>query len=92
MPYIPQEKRVEKERKAQGVGRQCETPGELNFAITKVLLGYLEWHGLTYTTINNVMGVLDCVSKEFYRRVAVVYEEKKADENGDVFPFTSEGE
>jgi hypothetical protein len=38
-----------------------------------------------YRRINEVMGALECAKQEFYRRVAVPYEDKKIKENGDVY-------
>lgn len=67
-----------------------ETPprniGELNFLITDRMLQYLKWHDINYTTINAVLGALEAAKLEFYRRVAVPYEDEKIKENGDVYP------
>jgi hypothetical protein len=41
--------------------------------------------GLSYQTINDIVGALEGAKLEFYRRVAVPYEDKKIIENGDVF-------
>lgn len=88
MPYIAQERR---ESICTGIkGRlidssDIKTVGELNFAITMFCLAW--WNrSASYASINDVMGVLDCVGKEFYRRIAVPYEDRKAAESGDVFP------
>lgn len=87
MPYIDPTRRPEIEGKAFGLGNKCvQTAGELNFAITKVLLGFLKYTGTSYTTLNEVIGVLECVKQELYRRVVVPYEEEKREENGDVYP------
>lgn len=59
--------------------------GELNRAITKIIIKYLHDQKLRYQTINDVVGALDCAKQEFYRRIAVPYEDKKAKENGDVY-------
>ncbi len=61
------------------------TPGDLNFDITSLLLDYLTEHGTSYTTINAAVGALECCKQEFYRRVAVPYEEQKKLINGDVY-------
>lgn len=88
MPYIPQERRPELERKAVGLGRCCESEGELNFAITKTLLGYLDHRDqpYRYADYNEVLGVVECVKQELYRRVVAPYEDRKCAENGDVYP------
>ena len=59
--------------------------GVLNYAITRICLNYIARKGLSYRNINEVIGVLECAKQEFYRRVAVPYEEKKKKENGDVY-------
>jgi hypothetical protein len=59
------------------------TPGELNYIITKILLAQVKEP--SYAKYNELIGVLECVKQEFYRRVVVLYEDKKKEENGDVF-------
>lgn len=59
--------------------------GELNRAITKVIIKYLHDQKLRYQTINDIVGALDCAKLEFYRRVATVYEDKKIKDNGDIY-------
>jgi len=66
--------------------RYAENPGELNYLLTQLLLNYIEKQGLKYQTINDIMGALESCKNEFYRRVAVEYEENKKDTNGDVYP------
>jgi hypothetical protein len=39
---------------------------------------------VSYTNINAVIGVLECVKLELYRRLAASYEDKKVVENGDI--------
>lgn len=87
MPYI--DEKIRKIIEVQQIDLHI-TPGILNYKITKMLLEYVESMGLSYETINSVMGILSCVSQEFYRRVAVPYEEKKMEENGDVFILKGE--
>lgn len=60
-------------------------PGELNYCITKILNDYMYSKGLSYSTINDVVGVLECAKQEFYRRVASTYEDEKIQSNGDVY-------
>lgn len=80
MPYISQEARNELAQ-----GKAPENAGELNYTISRLLLDYLDRQGLSYTRLNEVMGVLSCVGQELYRRLAVPYEDKKIQENGDIF-------
>lgn len=79
MPYIADYKRA-------GVSRNGPTDaGELNYAITKLLDSYLIHEGLNYKNINDCLGACEGAKLEFYRRVAVPYEDKKIAENGDVY-------
>lgn len=82
MPYIPQNDRSEL---MDAPHRNPRTAGELNYVITEALIGYTRVHGLSYRTINEVVGVLECAKQEYYRRLAVPYEEAKILENGDVY-------
>lgn len=79
MPYIKDESRSWAEA-------DPGTPGELNFAITSLLIGYLASSAGDYTTMNEIVGALECAKQEFYRRVMVPYENAKIEENGDVYP------
>ena len=85
MPYITKTARV-----ALDLGsRKAKTPGELNYLITKLVREYIENHlvtTVTYTNLNEVIGVLECTKQELYRRVLAPYEEIKREENGDVYP------
>ena len=81
MPYITQDR------------RQALTPlfypmsaGELNFAITSLVLRYLEQRGSRYEVYNEIVGVLECAKLEFYRRAVITYENEKMQQNGDVYP------
>ena len=81
MPYISQ---VERQLAADRtlIPRK---EGQLNYLITELVKQYVDLNGLNYATINSVVGALDCAKMEFYRRVAVPYEDKKIAENGDVY-------
>lgn len=88
MPYIKQEER----KKFRGILKMLELniqmdhipAGELNYFITKILLQYLGEQP-NYQRFNDVMGILNCMDKEFYRRMMVDYEKIKKEQNGDVF-------
>jgi hypothetical protein len=79
MPYI---NRADYKR----ASHSPETPGELNFAITTLLVEYTMRKGLFYSTINDVMGAVEGAKAEYYRRVAAPYEDTKREKNGDVYP------
>lgn len=78
MPYIEQTDRT----RALDSPR---TPGELNYAITMLLVSYLRRKGLNYTHANDCLGALAGAQLEFYRRVLVDYEDQKCALNGDVY-------
>ena len=89
MPYISKEDKaifdsilVEAKGKFDFYGI---TPGQLNYLVTSLCKMYVERKGISYTHLNDVLGMFDGASKEFYRRVVAPYEDKKRDENGDVF-------
>jgi hypothetical protein len=87
MPYIK-----ERDRDEIHAGRSPETPGELNYLITTLISTYTINKGLSYTTANEVRGVLEEVSAEYRDRVVRPYEAKKRAENGDVYPKSLTGE
>lgn len=79
MPYIPTEDRH------RVVMNGPSSVGELNFAITRLLIDYVEAAGLSYTTLNDCVGACEAAKLEFYRRMVVPYEDKKIAANGDVY-------
>lgn len=86
MPYIADNQRREVLDDGLEAARDA---GELNFKITKLLDNYLYHHGVSYATMNEIVGVMECAKLEFYRRIASPYEEKKIRENGDVFTLSN---
>lgn len=86
MPYISKDRRFI--YRIEGPYSGPEAPasvGELNFLITSICRDWATQDGLSYSAINDVVGVLECVKQEFYRRMAAQYEDKKIKENGDVY-------
>lgn len=59
--------------------------GELNYLISRIVDTYIQVKGKNYANLNEVIGVLECVKQEYYRRIAAPYEDKKIAENGDVY-------
>jgi hypothetical protein len=82
-PYIDVDRRNEIDR--DGRHAVITGPGELNFVFTDAITDYLFDNGISYQSINDVLGALEGAKLEFYRRIAVPYEEKKLQENGDVY-------
>lgn len=84
MPYIGNEQR---ETCSPWTSYGLNNPGQLNFAITKLVDEYLNnnYSKVSYAGVNEVIGVLECAKLELYRRIAAPYEDKKCSENGDVY-------
>lgn len=62
-----------------------QNAGELNFWFTEMALDYVKSHGLSYQTLNDIVGALDNCKDEFRRRIQHPYENQKMKENGDIF-------
>jgi hypothetical protein len=58
-------------------------PGDLNYAVSKIVWGAFDKNP-SYTFGNELVGVLECIKQEFYRRKLAPYEEAKIKENGDL--------
>lgn len=81
MPYIKPE-----DRPNLNYEMVPRSVGELNYCFTVLALRYLRHNGgLTYQRINDVLGALEGAKQEFYRRMAVPYEDEKIKLNGDVY-------
>lgn len=77
-PYVDQLVRT------QLKGRGPRTAGELNYIITRLLNDYLPYKP-SYSHFNEVLGVIEGVKLEFYRRTMAEYEDEKLNQNGDVY-------
>lgn len=87
MPYVDAEARARLNR-----GGKPQTPGELNYAITRLVDEYLiQKGGIRYAHLNEVVGALECAKLELYRRVAAPYEDQKIAEAGDVYRSRTPG-
>ena len=62
---------------------RVRTPGDANYIITTFIRGWLDM-ALDYSRINMMIGVLECVKLELYRRVVSGYEDEKIKQNGDI--------
>ena len=82
MPYIEHSRR--KEMLDNDYCEGPKTAGELNYWLTLTIKDYWENTG-NYQGINDIVGALEGAKMEFYRRIAVPYEDKKIAENGDVY-------
>lgn len=77
------------------IGELAETTGELNWILTEIVLGFLQLGTseeeplgnlpLSYSRLSAARAVLHDMHDEFYDRLMRPYEDRKRDENGEVF-------
>ena len=60
-----------------------DVAGNLNFVVTSVLKRLIA-KNKRYKTMNDLIGALECIKLELYRKVCGSYEELKEAENGPV--------
>lgn len=90
MPYIKKDNRgsydILIKALADSVQRNDEDNhsyvGDLNYIISCLITKSMP--GLRYKHINDIIGVLECVKQELYRRLAAPYEDKAIEKNGDI--------
>jgi len=80
MPYLRQTIRNEIDNKSM----YPESAGDLNYKIHTVIGDYVRDNGESYATYNEIIGALECIKMELYRRGVSEYEDKKILENGDI--------
>lgn len=86
MPYIVAERRKRFDSSINKIVEEWEFDydiGEMNYCLSRIIWKLWE-KNLGYETGNELMGVLECVKQEFYRRILAPYEDKKLAENGDI--------
>ncbi len=81
MPYIDKMRRV----KLLEFKDQPQNAGELNFLFTNLASNYISFKGEKYQHYNDIIGALQGCMLELYRRKIAPYEDKKIEENGDVY-------
>ena len=85
MPYIKLEERVEYDDAIHDLldELRCQgsSVGHINYIISTLIWNL--WAG-DYTSGNNLMGVLECVKQEFYRKQLAPYEDVKEKLNGSL--------
>lgn len=92
MPYIPREERpshrIAIDILTDNLSKlvdENKVGGNLNYVISSICKGYLEKSGGTrYYKLEKLIGCLECVKLELYRRVAAEYEDKAIASNGDI--------
>ena len=85
MPYIDKAAHKKLDPLINTLATEISTIGSLNYCITKLCLNFLKRSIISYTALNEIPGVLECAKLEFYRKVLAKYEDKKCQENGEVY-------
>ena len=61
--------------------------GIVNYTVTRICNDAIINKKPRYKKINQVLGVLEAVKLEFYRRLAANYEDEAKEKNGDLFCY-----
>ena len=89
MPYIEKKDRLTLDYSIESLAIRISTydeiAGRFNYSISRMIDIILGQRGLNYANVNEIVGALECIKLELYRRIASPYEDKKIEENGDVF-------
>jgi len=93
MPYIKKEFREQLEESVQNLYDEAiaiilddqyqDIGGLFNYIFTKIIHKFLSDH-LSYYDLNMMVGVLECVKLELYRKIVSPYEDIRSKENGPV--------
>jgi len=94
MPYIKKENRKNLDDSIEHMVRQIKRNnpefhnllGDINYCFSRVVSNLMG--EVSYSKIAMITGVLENIKQEFYRRVAVPYEDKKIIENGDIKEYS----
>ena len=91
MPYIEQELRAQLDpainelRSVLARVNKLKRYGAVNYTITCLIDRLYGEDVFNYEAITKILGTLEAIKLEFYRRAAAPYENKKIKQNGDVF-------
>jgi hypothetical protein len=88
MPYISRSERKQYQEVLSALASivpqdRMLRPGHMNY-IVSLLIEKVYGSQLRYADHNEVMGVLNCIALEFYRRKTAPYEDVKIAEEGDL--------
>lgn len=88
MPYIARKDRAPYQRAVNELaalvpGDRTARPGHMNYIIS-LLIRRVYGESMRYADHNEVVGLLNCVQQEFYRRATVPYEDEKIAQEGDL--------
>lgn len=83
MSYIKKSQRYDLDKTINSISKL--DVNKLNYLITRLMLKYISENGESYKHYNDLIGVLECVKMELYRRRISDYENKKMNENLDIY-------
>lgn len=88
MPYIARKDRAQYQRAIDELARlvpkdRMARPGHMNYVI-RLLINRVYGNAMRYADHNEVVGLLNCVQQEFYRRLTAPYEDEKIEQEGDL--------
>lgn len=84
MPYIKKEKRTKHDNILRDIDYSALDMGDINYFVSSMLKMYIEVNGESYNNYNSLVGVLECIKLELYRRKISPYEDVKIGKNGDI--------
>jgi hypothetical protein len=88
MPYIPKDNRHDLlESSIHELMNLEMSSGDMNFIISSLIWSKFN-KNKKYATANELMGILECVKMEFYRRMVAPYEDMAIQKNGDLDVFS----
>lgn len=83
MPYIKKAQRTNLDKIVQQIVEFNPNPGQFNYLVSKTLWTMFDKQN-SYDVANAMIGALECIKLEFYRRRLSGYENEKIVENGDL--------
>lgn len=90
MPYIKKERRDKYTKYIDELtklfinnGKDVPLLGEVNYVFSRIIWNIFD-NNKSYISGNNLMGVVECIKQEFYRRKLSKLEDEKIKSNGDI--------
>lgn len=86
-PYIKQKNRKLYDKYIENIVYWFDIPlnrGNLNYVFSKIINRIIEKCGESYDLYNGLIGVLECIKFELYRKRVAKYEDIKEFENGEL--------
>ena len=88
MPYISQNDRKkinDFDKLLESLNKDNYTsPDVMNYLFSKLIEQYILVNGLSYQSINDIIGALECCKSEFYRRLVGPYQKAQIHKHGDL--------